>query len=123
MLNLRNLKPCPTCGSSWIVSQDNGRDGMTFEAWIMCPECKTSTARYEYESDAIKAWNDGEVEEFIKRCPCCGGAAEFKGKKRIHIACKVCGLRTASFKLPWDNRDGLNLAMKTASDVWNKRSG
>ena len=72
----------------------------------------------------------------LKRCPCCGGEAEFRNArilldKGIYVKCKDCGLRTEVIMVdhPVLKYGGLDestryteeQAVEKSPEIWNRR--
>lgn len=54
--NMKELKPCPFCGSENIRIMGNSN------FWCMCDQCGVETQTYDTEEELIEAWN-ARVEE------------------------------------------------------------
>ena len=53
---MKELKPCPFCGSENIRIMGNSN------FWCMCDQCGVETQTYDTEEELIEAWN-ARVEE------------------------------------------------------------
>ena len=55
---------CPKCGSNnWIIYITTGPYPEDFGNYVICDDCGVKTDLYDREYEAVKAWNECNVQE------------------------------------------------------------
>lgn len=62
---MSRLRDCAHCGGHFAYIASSNLRRKPYD--VFCPDCGYSTARYRKVKDAIKAWNDGKVDDPLER--------------------------------------------------------